>query len=355
MQMNPLKRLTIVIVIALIAMVMTVGVLAATGPMVTFTKKVSNATPTVGDVFTVTLEFVNNHTEPLNVIVSDPNPARLYLSILTSTITGGAVYSPTIDAVVWNGTLNVGSLPHKVQFQMRATGIPTATIESGYPVTNTAYMSDAGSTGSLPPGSLPGSLPDQVIATAAIRILPKTQYISVNTTQDPDGSQTLNAPVNVLVEDQQLKIELPQGTIISGSNLPAGGVRLAYIANHTSDPTGSGIAFAGRRFTLELVANSAPFTRITPVSFNPPMTLTVFYDRNQLAAEKISPSEIKIQYRNSSGAIWQSVPETDIVERGAGTTAQNSYVKFRVGHLTDFALVGPGPHLYYFPTIRKNQ
>ncbi|MBI1877144.1 MAG: hypothetical protein HYR94_02730 [Chloroflexi bacterium] len=342
--MSKVKNISVITSILMIAITVTAVVLAQ-GPTVNFTKMVSNTAPIVGQPFTVTLEFSNNYTAPLQVRVTDPNPAPAYLSIFTPTITGGAVYSPAIDAVVWEGSLNVGSLPQQVKFQMLATDIPTAAIESGYPVTNTAYLVDLSST-----GSLPGSLPNQM-ASASILIKPQVQQIPINTATNPDGSLTLSTPVNIVVQDNQLQFELQLGTVISATNIPPGGVQLGYVSNHTTDPTGTDRPFAGRRFTLELLSQTPPYTPITPVSFNPPITFTAFYDPAQLAAVGISPETVIIQYKSASAVTWTDIPETDIVERGAGTTPQNSYVKFLVGHLTNFALVGPTKQ--YLPIIVK--
>jgi hypothetical protein len=192
-------------------------------------------------------------------------------------------------------------------------------------------------------------------APAYLSILPATisggavYNIPLNTTPNQNGSVTLNQAVNVQTDDNKVKIELPQGTIVSGINLPAGGVQLAYVPNHTATPGGIALPFAGRHFDLKLVASTPPYTPITPVTFNPPLKITVFYDPAELAATGIDPQRMKIVYRSTGASSWTEVAESDIIQRGAGTTAADSFVIFQVSHLTDFALTGPLK--LYFPVI----
>ncbi len=130
---------------------------------VVFNKTASNATPHIGEVFSFTLTFGSapTETETLQVIVIDPNPAPSYLDIIPDQITGGAEYSSTIDAVVWQGTLDPAvTLPHIVEFQMQVTGIPPSALAGGFVVNNVATMNDLAD---------PGSLPEET-AEASIRI-----------------------------------------------------------------------------------------------------------------------------------------------------------------------------------------
>ncbi|MBE9508133.1 MAG: hypothetical protein IMY86_08790, partial [Chloroflexi bacterium] len=99
-----MKRISVILsvlvaAVALAALMLSVASAAPSAPAqrVDFTKETSNPTPHVGEIFTFTLYFVNVSTETLEMRVIDPNPAPLYLEILTPTITGGAWYSPTID------------------------------------------------------------------------------------------------------------------------------------------------------------------------------------------------------------------------------------------------------------------
>lgn len=144
---------------------------AAPAQKVEFTKTASNPAPRVGEIltFTWTISPTAEMTQSMGVRVTDPNPASAYLEILTPTITGGAYYSATIDAVIWEGTLTAGSLPLPVSFQVRVTGIPTTALTSGYEVTNIATMVDMEKPGSLPPGSVP--------ANATIRIMPRRIFL----------------------------------------------------------------------------------------------------------------------------------------------------------------------------------
>jgi len=129
----------------------------------TFTKSASDGTPKVGDVFTFTLFFAPTEelTQNVDIMITDPNPAPAYLEILTDTIGGGAEYSPTLDAVVWDGWLVMPSAGLTLTFQTEVTGIPTTSLSSGYVITNTATMVDQGTS--------------EVLATAeaSIRIMPR--------------------------------------------------------------------------------------------------------------------------------------------------------------------------------------
>jgi hypothetical protein len=132
---------------------------------VVFTKEASDATPHLGETltFTLSLNTVPTQTQELQLRVIDPNPAPNYLDIISDSITGGAAYSPTIDAVVWENTLfPVGTQPRVIAFRVRITGIPPSGVAAGYPVTNTAMLIDLAMTGSLP----------EATAEAGIRISP---------------------------------------------------------------------------------------------------------------------------------------------------------------------------------------
>jgi hypothetical protein len=166
-----MKKTTVVLSIAVAAMavaalMLSVASAAPSAPAqkVVFTKSASNPAPRVGEILTFTWSISPTAamTQSMEVRVTDPNPASAYLEILTPTITGGAYYSSTLDGVVWDGTLTVGTLPSPVSFQVRVTGIPTTALASGYVVTNTATIVDLATAGSLPGG----------IAKAAIRIMP---------------------------------------------------------------------------------------------------------------------------------------------------------------------------------------
>ena len=137
---------------------------AAPAERLDLTKQSSNATPRVGEIFTYTLQCASSsgETQPVQVRLADPNPAPLYMKILTPTVTGGAWYSPTIDGIVWEGTIVPGSASVQVNFQVQVTGIPVASLDGGAMITNTATAVDL---------ARPGSLPEQT-AEAVIRIVP---------------------------------------------------------------------------------------------------------------------------------------------------------------------------------------
>ena len=138
---------------------------------VDFAKGTSNLAPRLGDTFAFTLQFgsASGEQQPIYVRVVDPNPAPLYLEIVRPSITGGAWYSPTIDAVVWEGVLVPGSEPKEVTFDVQVTGIPVSALANGHPVTNIATMIDL---------ATPGSLPEQT-AQVGIRIKPLTALLPV--------------------------------------------------------------------------------------------------------------------------------------------------------------------------------
>ena len=151
--------------------------LAPASSRITFTKDTSNLTPRVGEVFSFTLAFNTAATEtlPIQVRMTDQNPAPTYLEILK--IEGGAEYSPTIDAVVWEGMLQpAGALPQKVTVQMKVTSIPPGALPDGYEVTNTAWIADLATPGSLP----------ETMAEITIRLMPASNFLPL-IRKDYDG------------------------------------------------------------------------------------------------------------------------------------------------------------------------
>jgi len=167
-----MKRIGIVVsvvvaAVALAALMLSVAGAAPLAPAqrFTFTKEASNPAPCVGETLTFTLSIspTAQLTQTTWVRITDPNPAPSYLNILTDTIMGGTeVYSPTFDGVIREFTLTVGTLPQQISFQVKVTDIPTTALASGYPVTNTATITDASGVGSLP----------AAMAEAGIRIMP---------------------------------------------------------------------------------------------------------------------------------------------------------------------------------------
>jgi hypothetical protein len=142
---------------------------------VEFTKTTSNETPAVGEVFSFTLDFSTWATETLAIQIRmvDPNPAPSYLEILSDTIEGGAVYSPTIgdgDGVVWEDVLGPGADPQKVTYQMRVTGIPPEALPDGYPVDAWAWIE-----------ALDNPLSEPVRADIIIRLMPAKIFAPIIT------------------------------------------------------------------------------------------------------------------------------------------------------------------------------
>jgi hypothetical protein len=136
-----------------------------------FNKTTSNPLPQPGETFTFRLMFglAQTATQSIDVRVIDRNPAPDYLKILTGTITGGAFYSSTIDGVVWEGRLAVGTLGYGFEFQAQVTGIPTTALADGYTVTNRAEMFNL---------TTPGSLPEAT-AQVQFRIMPRRIWLPV--------------------------------------------------------------------------------------------------------------------------------------------------------------------------------
>jgi uncharacterized repeat protein (TIGR01451 family) len=113
-----------------------------------FTKTITYPSPSeggafVGESLTVTLTFKNPYADAHHLKVQDNNPAPTYLRILTETISAGAVYSPTVDAVIWEHSLD-GNTSATVTFQMLVIG------GSGQRVTNEAWLHDREEPSTLP-------------------------------------------------------------------------------------------------------------------------------------------------------------------------------------------------------------
>jgi hypothetical protein len=166
--MNRIKSIwgTLIVTVVLAALTLTAVSAAprAADGRVEFDKETSNSTPSVGQAFSFTLRFglASGEGQPIRVRVVDLNPAPAYLQIVESSITGGAWYSSTIDAVVWEDMLVPGSGLTEVTFDVQVTGIPASAVADGHPVTNVATMIDL---------AAPGSLPEQT-AQVGIRIEP---------------------------------------------------------------------------------------------------------------------------------------------------------------------------------------
>ncbi|TET51407.1 MAG: DUF11 domain-containing protein [Anaerolineales bacterium] len=150
-------------VVLLVLMVAVVDAAPAI-PTVSFSKSASSSSLQVGDVFSFTLVFSNTSSDPLTARVMDPNPAPSCLEIISTTVTGGGVYSPTIDGVVWEGMVGVGAGPYFVSFDVEVTGIPTATLPTGQ-VTNTAQLVDL-----YTPSSLPTAWAEETITIEPIKV-----------------------------------------------------------------------------------------------------------------------------------------------------------------------------------------
>lgn len=143
----------------------------------------------VGEVFTVTLVFENQWTQSRFVEVRDRNPAPQYLEILPNTITGGAYYTPTLDAVAWDGSLGIGG-PAMVSFQMRAIG------GTGRRVSNYAYLDDPLTMETLPDAQVwkdiyigSGGLAFVYLPLALHNWPPSADAPSLLPISNPDGDQ----------------------------------------------------------------------------------------------------------------------------------------------------------------------
>jgi hypothetical protein len=126
---------------------------AASNDGISFTKVTSNTKLRESELFTYSLYFNTLESEDMtiNVKITDANPAPEYLSIISDSITGGGIYVPSLDSIVWEGALEPnGTEPHTVTFQVLVTDIHPNTPLTGYPITNTAYIVDTDFPGSLP-------------------------------------------------------------------------------------------------------------------------------------------------------------------------------------------------------------
>jgi hypothetical protein len=109
---------------------------------------------------TLTFSLDASQDQPLTVNLANVNPDPLHLVIVQSSITGGATYSPSVgvggpEGVVWDGTLNVGSMPQEVTFQMRVLSIPANAMAAGLPEVNSVAVTDVNA------GTLPIATSDQ--------------------------------------------------------------------------------------------------------------------------------------------------------------------------------------------------
>ena len=166
---------------ALMLSIVSAGPASVPAQQIEFTKAASNPTPHLGEVFTFTLRFCNVSTETLEVRVTDLNPAPSYLVIITPT-TG---YSPTIDGIVWEGTLGYSPTTWvTVTYQMQVLGMPTTTLAAGFAVTNVATIVDRATAESLLGG----------IAEAPIRIMPVRVFLPLVGRDYCPASSTVASP-----------------------------------------------------------------------------------------------------------------------------------------------------------------
>jgi hypothetical protein len=96
-----------------------------------------------GDVLTYTLTV---YAGGLDVRLRDLLPASLdYVTgSLTSTLAPLAVYSPTVDAVVWEGVVPTGTFP-SIRFQATPNGPAVKALAAPQVVSNTAWLTDTAS------------------------------------------------------------------------------------------------------------------------------------------------------------------------------------------------------------------
>jgi hypothetical protein len=199
-------RLVRIILAAVVASVALTAGTQAQPPRFVLTKTVAyegdESAANVGETVTITLTFENNWTQPLKVVVVDPNPDSSVFEMIPESVTGGATYVPSSSGVAerveWSGNLAVGLL-RTVTFQMRVIG------GAGRRVTNNA---------SLDPRDDPGSLPD-ARAEADIYIRPAAPILAPIDNNDGDGSYTVSwsevtgATAYLLEEDDNVTFDTP--------------------------------------------------------------------------------------------------------------------------------------------------
>jgi hypothetical protein len=104
--------------------------------------------------------------------------------------------------------------------------------------------------------------------------------------------------------------------------------------------------FANRAFTLEAFAGSQEIDQ-----FSQPFTMTVEYDESDLLAADITdPNELNLVFWN--GTAWEEILPCE----GCSVNTTNQTVTVVLDHLTEFALVAPGPattESVYLPFVRR--
>ncbi len=93
-----------------------------------------------GDTFTYTLTLFNPGT---NVYLWDPLPDAIHFAYgsISSTLTPPAVYSPTVHAIAWEGTLPSDTV-QTVSFRVTPDITVTKALSSPLPIVNTAWLTD---------------------------------------------------------------------------------------------------------------------------------------------------------------------------------------------------------------------
>jgi hypothetical protein len=322
----------VIAAVALLALMLSVAS-AATVATATLTSAISDGSPVVGDTVIVTLRFRNTGTTTLGARVTDPNPASAYLAILTGTISSNAIYSPAIDAVVWQGPLVTGTVMHTVTYQMRVTGIPTTPVCTGYGVTKTSTMVDL---------ETPGSLPE---TTAAVWILirPASVQAPVNPYTDTTVCYPEPGGMTTTVDIPAGAVEEVTGTlVITGT----GGVA------EPPHPFTGNLKFAGRLFQIDFFVGGV----VQPgFVFSNPVTITLNYrDEDLEGPPPLFEPDLRLYYWSDSASEWTDAINTCTPPMTYTRDLDANWLKVPICHLSTWALASIEEQRLYLPLIMRN-
>lgn len=168
-----MKKVVVILSIVVAAMALVILMLSvasanstAVEPVFDFIKETGNPTVTDGDVFTVTLTvsptaLTGNLAETVLFTVTDPNYYPQMLEFVTTTATAPAYWDPDLNAVVWTGQVaSTTTGAESVSFQVRVNKVTYNGTQELY---NVAFMKVVTTTAL--PGSLPGTLPSEVVGS----------------------------------------------------------------------------------------------------------------------------------------------------------------------------------------------
>jgi hypothetical protein len=160
-----------------------------------------------------------------------------------------------------------------------------------------------------------------------------TPALTASANVTPDGGGTLSP------DPGYLTVNFPPGAVSEA-------VTLDFRLLSTPQQSLPNFRFANRAFTLEAFAGSQEIEQ-----FAQPFTMIIEYDESDLLAAGISdPNELNLVFWN--GTAWEEI----LPCAGCSINTTNQTVTVVLDHLTEFALVAPGPattESVYLPLIRR--